>query len=94
MCRVSTHKPDTAVLCTTYKHCPLKQSIETTHFKKSCASFFIRLTTLNDAKIDKDLLLTKFVSSNSPVYLTSVMTAVSSRSYEVKDKVHMAHCEY
>ena len=28
---------------------------------ESCTSFFIKLTTLNDGNIDKDLLLTKFV---------------------------------
>ena len=67
------------VLCTAYEQCPLKWSIETTHLKKSCASFFIRVTTFNDGKIDKDLLLTKFVPSNIPAYLTTVMTTVCSR---------------
>ena len=43
---------------------------------ESCTSFFIRLTTLNDGNIDKDLLHTKFVSSNITAYLTTVMTAV------------------
>ena len=60
---------DSVVLCTTYEHCPLRQPIKTTHLKKSCASFFVRLTTLNDARIHKDLLLTKFVPSNIPAYL-------------------------
>ena len=82
------------VLCTAYEHCLLKQSTETTHLKKNCASFFIRLTTLNDGKIDKDLLLTKFVPSNIPAYLTTVMTADCSSSYAVRDKVHMTQNEY
>ena len=50
---------------------------QTTHLKK--VTFFISLTTLNDGKIDNDLLLTKFVPSNIPAYLTTVMTAVCSR---------------
>ena len=45
---------------------------------ESCTSFFIRLTTLNDGNIDKDLLHTKFVPSNITAYLTTVMTAVCS----------------
>ena len=46
---------------------------------ENCTSFFIRLTALNDEKIDKDLLLAKFVPSNITAYLTTVMTAVCSR---------------
>ena len=32
---------------------------------ESCASLFIKFTTLNDGKIDKDLLLTKFVPNDT-----------------------------
>ena len=32
---------------------------------ESCASIFIKLTTLNDGNTDKDLLLTKFVLSST-----------------------------
>ena len=58
------------VLCTAYEHCPLEWSTgqlinQNNTPYESCASFFIKLTTLNDGNIDKDLLLTKFVPSNT-----------------------------
>ena len=53
------------VLRTTYEHCPLKRLIGNNTPCESCASFFIKLTTLNDGNIDKGLLLAKFVPSNT-----------------------------
>ena len=64
-------------------HCIRTLSAQTVNQSKSsyesCVSFFIRLITLNDEKIDKGLLLAKFVPSNITAYLTTVMTAACSR---------------
>ena len=45
------------VLHTAYEHCLLKWLIEKNTPCESCTSSFIKLTTLNDEMIDKDLLL-------------------------------------
>ena len=45
------------VLRTAYEHSPLTRLIETIHYAKVAHHFFIKLTTLNDEIIDKDLLL-------------------------------------